>query len=261
MNIRNVFALVKKDLLENSSNLFAPIAMTIALFFLMLVFVGAVMSFFNIIPVVLQFPSWASKFNVNDQIINPYIGFVAFLSIIILPIIGAKAFSQEKKLKTIELLLTYPFNEVELVLAKVISTFLIYFIFLFFALLYLVIFIFFYSFLNKGFIDFGNTWSGFLGLILLVLAIISLSVYISTLFNDVVPAWIVSLVIVLFLWIMGYMADLMPIKVKNILTTISLSSNFDNFSKGVIDLKNVVFFLVFSLLFIYLAITNLIDRK
>jgi hypothetical protein len=60
---------------------------------------------------------------------------------------------------------------------------------------------------------------------------------------------------------MGYMADLMPIKVKNILTTISLSSNFDNFSKGVIDLKNVVFFLVFSLLFIYLAITNLIDRK
>jgi ABC-2 type transport system permease protein len=160
-----------------------------------------------------------------------------------------------------ELLLTYPFNEVELVLAKVISTFLIYFIFLFFALLYLVIFIFFYSFLNKGFIDFGNTWSGFLGLILLVLAIISLSVYISTLFNDVVPAWIVSLVIVLFLWIIGYMADLMPIKVKNILTTISLSSNFDNFSKGVIDLKNVVFFLVFSLLFIYLAITNLIDRK
>ncbi len=57
------------------------------------------------------------------------------------------------------------------------------------------------------------------------------------------------------------MTDLMPINIKNIVTSVALSSNFDNFAKGVIDLKNVVFFLIFSLFFIYLSVINLTDRN
>lgn len=260
MDFKKVNLIASKDIMEYLSTVFPFISMFVALCFLSIFFISAVYAFFQAAFVAQAFPSFAKNFNVNDMIVTPYLGFVAFFSILIIPIISAKAFSQERKLKTIELLFTYPFKEIELVFGKIISSLIIYFVFLFFSFLYLVLFIFFYSFINKGAMDFSIVISGFVGLLLLGLSVITISVFVSTFVDDIVPAWAISLVLVLIFWLIGYTGDFANVMYKNFVKTISLGNNFENFSKGVIDLKNVAYFLSFNLLFIYLSIISLMEK-
>ncbi|MCS7165492.1 MAG: ABC transporter permease [Candidatus Calescibacterium sp.] len=261
MDFRKVNLIVSKDILEYLSTVFPFISMFIALLFISIFFISAVYSFFQVAFIALSFPSFAKNFNVNDMIVTPYFGFVAFFSILIIPIIAAKSFAQEKKLKTIELLFTYPFKEIELVFGKVLSSFLVYFVFLIFAMLYIVIFVVIYSLINKGPIDFGVIFSGFLGLVLLGFAVVSVSVCISTFVDDIIPAWAISLVVILIFWLIGFTGDFANVTYKTIVKNISLANNFENFSKGVIDVKNIVYFITFSILFIYLAVMFLTDKE
>ncbi|MCS6955076.1 MAG: ABC transporter permease subunit [Candidatus Calescibacterium sp.] len=261
MDFKKINLIVSKDILEYLSTIFPFVSMFIALLFLTIFFISAVYSFFQAAFVAVSFPTFAKNFNVNDMIVTPYLGFVAFFSILIIPIIAAKSFAQEKKLKTIELLFTYPFKETELVLGKVLSSFFIYLVFLFFAMLYIVLFIVIYSFVNKGSIDFGVVFAGSLGLILLGLSVVSISVFVSTFVDDIIPAWAISLVVVLIFWLIGFTGDFANVTYKNLVKTISLANNFENFSKGVIDIKNVVYFIVFNLLFIYLSVLFLTDKE
>lgn len=261
MNFRKVNLIASKDILEYLSSVFPFISMFVALMFLSIFFISALYTFFQAAFIAASFPAFARNFNVNDMIVTPYMGFIAFFSIMVIPIVASKAFSQERKLKTIELLFTYPFKEIELVLGKVLSAFVTYLLFLFFAMLYIILFVVVYAFMNKGSIDFSIVFSGFIGLFLLGLSVVSLSVFISSITDDFFVSMVISLVIILIFWLIGFVGDFASPLFKNIVKSISISNNFENFSKGVIDLKNVAYFLVFNLLFIYLSIISLINRK
>ncbi|MFN3995548.1 MAG: ABC transporter permease [bacterium] len=261
MNFRKINLVVSKDILEYLSSIFPFLSMTVALIFLTIFFISAVYGFFQAAFIAISFPSFARGFNVNEMIVTPYLSFIAFFSIIVIPIVAAKSFAQERKLKTLELLFTYPFKETELVMGKFISSFIIYTLFLINALLYILIFIFFYSLINKGSIDFGIILSGTLGLLLLGVNVIAISVFVSTFSDDLVFAWIISFVIVLILWLIGFTGDFAGAAYKNFVKTISLATNFENFSKGVIDLKNVAYYLISTLLFIYLSTISLSERN
>jgi len=263
MNLRKAWLVSFKDILEYSTN-FAPfVSVFIATLFLSFIFISSIVYFFNSVSILMNFPSMLKDFNVSKYIVTPYFNFVSFLGLMIIPIISARSFSLEKKLKTIELLFTYPFRESELVLGKILSSFVMYGLFLLVSLFYIFSFVIVYSIINKGVIDWGILFSGTLGLLLLGLSAISLSVFVSSLVDDIIPAWVISFVLVLFFWIVGQIADTYTGNtiIKNIMQTISWANNFDNFSKGVIDLKNLTYFVLFILFFSYLSVVSLTEGK
>ncbi|MEN3015258.1 MAG: ABC transporter permease subunit [bacterium] len=261
MDFRKVMLIVKKDILESSSTILPFVSMFVALLFLTIFFVSAIYAFFQAAFVAVSFPSFARNFNVNDMIVTPYMGFVAFLSVLIIPIIASKSFAQERKLKTIELLFTYPFKEIELVIGKMISTFLMYLMFLTFAMIYIIFFVVVYTVINKGTLDLGVIATGFLGLILIGALIVSMSVFVSTLTDEFFVAMLISLFLVLTFWLIGFTGDFTNPTYKNIVKAISISTNFENLSKGVIDLKNIAYFIISIVLFTYLSIFSLTENK
>jgi len=266
MDFKKAWLVAMKDIMEYSVTYAPFISVFSAALFLALIFSLSIIYFFNNLAILINFPSFLKDFSIEKFIVTPYFNFVSFLGLIIIPIISARSFSVEKKSKTIELLFTYPFRESELVVGKILSSFIMYTIFLSIALFYLLSFLFVYTFFNKGQFEWGVLFTGILGLILVGLSGISLSVFVSSFIDDIVPAWLISFMLILFFWLVGQFGDMITGTgwldiLKTVLQNISWNNNFDNFSKGIIDLKNLAYFILLTLFFGYLSTISLTESK
>jgi ABC-2 type transport system permease protein len=194
-----------------------------------------------------QFGQGPQKVNVNERMIGPLLSNASVLILFLLPMVTMRTYSEEKRSGTIELLLTSPLTDVEIVLGKFFGAMGMYLGFLAVTALHLSI-LFIYG--NPAWLP---ILSGYLGLLLLGGGFVAVGLFISSLTSNQMVAGAASFVVFLLLWIVSWLADSTGPWVGDILRYLSITEHFGDFGKGVIDTKHVVFYLSFIVFGLFLA--------
>lgn len=174
------------------------------------------------------------------------------------PAITMRLMAEEQRSGTIELLLTAPVREWELVVGKWLAAFGFFVLLVLASLIYPLIL---GRFVTPG-LDNGLLAAAYLGLILIVAAFLSLGLFVSALFTNQIAAFFGTMAIGLGLWIISYPAQNATGPTAALLHSLDFSSHFyDNFSRGVIDLTDVVYFVSISVFFLFLAARTVESRR
>jgi gliding motility-associated transport system permease protein len=169
----------------------------------------------------------------------------AGLLMLIVPIITMRLFAEERKAGTLELMLTAPVREGQLVLAKYVAAI---------TGLYAVVLGIF------GTPDWGPIYSGYLGLVLLCSTLVSLGLLISALTSNQIVAAIVTIGISFMLWMIDSLAAMMPDAIERVLISLSLLARFTPFATGAMYTSDFAFFVSCTLLALFLTMRALARR-
>ncbi len=180
---------------------------------------------------------------------------VRFVTILILPLLTMRLFAEEKKLGTIELLWTYPLKDPHIILGKFFACFLVYLLMMLCTLLYPVLLSSVYPF------AWGPPLAGYLGVILLGATCIAVGTFISSLTENQVVCAMSTYGVLIFFWFLNWNEEAVGPQLVNVVIRFSLFDRFEDFSKGVINTGDVVFFCVTTLFFLYLTLQSLESRK
>ena len=171
-----------------------------------------------------------------------------------IPAITMRQFAEEKKSGTIELLLTKRLTDRQLIIGKFLACLLLVIIALAFTLPYYA------SVAYLGNIDHGSTITGYLGLVLMSSAYIAIGLLASSMTNNQIVAFLVALLVgVVFQFILGSLGSSQSGWIGSVLTDLSVPHHFESMSRGVIDTKDVLYFL--ALTFLGLMLTELVISK
>ncbi|GIW40187.1 MAG: hypothetical protein KatS3mg076_0764 [Candidatus Binatia bacterium] len=177
------------------------------------------------------------------------------VTLLILPLVTMRLFAEEKKLGTIELLWTYPVRDVEIVVGKFLASWIFFLVMLLPTLASPILFYRFYAF------DIPPLVAAYLGLLLLGTSFLACGMFVSSLTENQVVSAMVTYGILVFFWFMTWNEEVANRELMAWLLRFSLFDRFFNFARGVIDTKDVVFFLAFSGLFFALTVLSLGTRK
>lgn len=191
--------------------------------------------------------------------LEPLFLLAPWLYLFLVPAITMRFFSDEKRSGTIEILLTRPIPDFQLVLAKFLAGMVLVLFSLLPTLLY---FLSVYLLGNPiGSIDVGATWGSFFGLFFLATIYVAIGVFASSLTDNQIVSFIVSMVLS-FVFYLGFefvASSNIPYLLEQLLLWLSINEHYLSASRGVIDLQDIVYFLGMTLLFLYL--TSLILRQ
>ena len=186
-----------------------------------------------------------------------YFAAMPWVFLFFVPAITMRLWAEEKKMGTIEVLLTMPMKEWEIVAGK----FLAAFAFLAITLLFSISIPASLMYLGKP--DFGVIIGSYVGALFLGSAYLAIGLYISSLTENQVVAFIISLAVIFVLLLIG----IAPVwlnalgSIVSVCEYVSLLSHFNNVTRGVIDSRDVIYYASVIVLFLYLNIKNIEARK
>ena len=179
----------------------------------------------------------------------------SFFIIFLAPLLTMRLLAEEQKLGTLELLLTSPVRDWEVVLGKYIASFLILAAIVAVTLYYVVLL---YSF---GDPDTGPVLSGYLGLLLYGAAALAIGLLGSSLSSNQIISAVVGIAVLLMLSFVNLIADIVTGIASEVFNGMSMNEHIVDFSRGVIDTSSVVFFLSLTAIFLFLTIRSLETRR
>jgi ABC-2 type transport system permease protein len=189
---------------------------------------------------------------VSKQATLVHIFFQAAIQLILLvPLITMRQFAEERRSGTLELLLTSPVREIEIVGAKFLASMLVVAAMTSLTLIYAVLLAVY------GQPDWGPIYSGYLGVLLLGAALVSIGLMISALTANQIVAAVVSLGLFGILWAIDTLAALLPQPFENWLLGLSLLAHFTPFAVGAMYVSDFGFFLSVVLLGLFLSVRAL----
>src|SRR5260370_26996214 len=183
----------------------------------------------------LQMAQFGGAMNLNQQVIRYVLQNASVIILFIMPMITMRTYSEEKRSGTIELLLTSPVTDVEIILGKFLGALGLYIAMLSVTLPYMGI-LFYY-----GNPEWRPLVAAYLGLVLMGGAFVSLGLLVSSTTNNPIVAGIVSFVVFLLLWIVGWFADTAGPTIGPITSWRSIPRPFEDSSQGIIYPQHTLF--------------------
>jgi len=177
--------------------------------------------------------------NVNQMMIRGLFQNTAVIILFVMPMITMRTYAEEKRSGTIELLLTSPLTDLEIIVGKFVGAMGLYCAMLSVTVLYMAI-LFIY-----GNPEWRPLVAGYLGLLLLGGCFISVGLLISSLTKNQIVAGVITFAVFLMLWIINWSADQSGPTMRAVLNHLSIIDHFDDFARGIIDTKHVVYYLSF----------------
>jgi ABC-2 type transport system permease protein len=202
---------------------------------------------FKVYSQIYRNPELLNRVNLNEFVAQPLFDFLVIIMIFVLPAITMRLISEEKKLKTDELLLTSPIGSFNIIIGKFLGSFFFLITMIGLSLLYIGILLFF------GNPELGPIISGYIGLVLLGSVILAIGLFASSLTSNQITAYFISFAINLLLLFTGWAGQLTESNVGKLLTYLSIRDHFQNFIKGIIDTQDTFYFLTMIVGFIFLA--------
>jgi ABC-2 type transport system permease protein len=178
-----------------------------------------------------------------------------FILLFFAPAITMRLISEEKKSGTLELLMTRPIHEVEIVVGKFLAAWVLYLIALIPTLVYYI------TVASLGSLDFGAVVGGYLGLILVGAVFIGVSVFGSSITENQVVAFIISFLIVFILFMLDKVTSYAPGVLASTLEYLSIDYHFSNIARGVIDTRDILYYLSMVGFSLYLGTVALLKRR
>ena len=252
--LRNIGAIAGKELRGYFAS---PTAWVMMGFFAFLFgyFFATYLSFFVQQSMQAQFGGGAPNTNVNMQMIRPLLGNASVLVLFLLPMVTMRTYSEEKRSGTIELLLTSPLTDFEIIMGKFLGAVGLYAALLAVTMVY-VSFLFVY-----GEPEIMPVLTGYLGLLLLGACFISLGLFVSSTTKNQMVAGAATFVLALLFWIVDWMADSAGPTTGSVLRYLSITQHFDDFGKGIIDTKHIVYYLSFISFGLFLTLKSVDSER
>ena len=234
--MKNILTIYKKELRSYFSSPVAYIVLTVFLiitgwFFTSNLFLGGVVTMRNVFDI------------------------IPFIFLFFIPAITMRSFAEEKKTGTIELLLTKPITDLDIVVGKFLAALTLTAV----ALLFTWIYVISLTFIGK--LDFGAVTGAYLGLILMAGVYVSIGIFASSLTQNQVVAFIISFLIVFALFMLNKVLLFLPSGLASIFEYLSIDYHFGNIARGVLDTRNLIYYFSGILIFILLTKTSLESRR
>ncbi len=236
--MRNVLAIANK---EFRSYFASPIAyILIGLFALLFgwFFYVFLMAFVQQSEQMMQFGGGGGA-NVNQMMIRGLFQNTAVIILFVMPMITMRTYSEEKRSGTIELLLTSPVTDLEIIVGKFIGALALYGAMLVVTMIYITILF------RIGNPEWRPIVAGYLGLLLMGGCFLSTGLFISSLTKNQIVAGFLTFATFLMLWIINWMGESSGPTTRDVLNYLSITEHLDDFSRGIIDTKHVVYYLSF----------------
>jgi ABC-2 type transport system permease protein len=199
-------------------------------------------------------PMAAQNLNPTENVMRPVFSNMSVVLLFFIPMLTMRLFAEEKKSGTIELLLTYPVRDGEVLMGKFLAAGAVYLILLALTLVYPGLM---WAF---GRVEWGAVLTGYLGLLLLGAAFLAVGVFISSLTENQIVAGSATFGVLLAFWLIGWGADAAGGKLRSLLQYLSIIEHMDGFGKGVIDTKDVVYYVTVAAFALFLTLRAL-DAK
>lgn len=180
---------------------------------------------------------------------------IPFILLFFIPAISMRTFSEEKKAGTIELLLTKPITDFDIVLGKFFSTLTLA------VLTFVPTIIYVISLKFLGSLDFGSIFSAYVGLVLMSGLYISIGLFASSITENQVVAFILSFLIIFALFMMNKILMFVPPILVPVIEYLSTDFHFSSITRGVIDTKDLIYYFSGIYLMLLLTKTSLEGRK
>ncbi len=236
--MRNILAIADKEL---RSYFASPIAyIMIGLFSLLFgwFFYVFLMAFVQQSEQMMQFGGGGGA-NVNQMMIRGLFQNTAVIILFVMPMITMRTYSEEKRSGTIELLLTSPVTDLQIILGKFIGALGLYAAMLLVTMLYMVILF------RIGNPEWRPIVAGYLGLLLMGSCFLSAGLFISSLTKNQIVAGFLTFATFLMLWIINWLGESSGPTTRDLLNYLSITEHFEDFSRGIIDTKHAVYYLSF----------------
>ncbi len=191
----------------------------------------------------------------SETSINGFLGTGSILLLLLAAVLTMRLLAEERKMGTLELLLTAPVRDSEVIVGKFLGSLGILTVMLALTLYYPILLISF------GDPDIGPIATGYLGLFLLGCTSLAVGIFASSLTSNQLVAAVVAWGILFALWFVGMAAGFLPEALGEVIGYLSLSYYFPDFMRGVIDTRGIIYYLSITVLFLFLAVRSLENSR
>lgn len=178
-----------------------------------------------------------------------------FLLLLLASVLAMRLIAEERKMGTLELLLTAPVRDSEVIMGKYLGSLGILVVMLALTAYYPILLA------SYGDPDFGPIISGYLGFFLLGSTALAVGLFASSLTSNQIVAAVVSGGILFTLWFIGMAASFLPEAMGDVIGYLSLSYYYPDFMKGIIDTRGIIYYLSITVLFLFLAARSLENSR
>ena len=200
-------------------------------------------------------PGMAQSLNITESVMRPLFTNMSVVLLFFMPMLTMRLFAEEKKSGTMELLLTYPVRDGEVLAGKFLAAGALYVILLGLTLVYPGLIAYFTR------IEWGPILTGYLGLVLTGATFLAVGILISSLTENQIVAGFGTFGVLLGLWIIGWGAEFAGGSLRAVLQYLSITEHMDTFSRGLIDTKDLVYYLSAIALALFLTLRSLDSKR
>ena len=244
--MRNVLIICRKEL---RSYFVSPIAYLLLTMFAVIMgfFFWNALGYFVYMGIESQMQGEMFPMNVNEQVIRPLLSNMSVVGLFLIPMITMRLFAEEKRSGTIELLATSPVRDTEVIVGKWLAAVIMYGSMM---LLTGLNFLFLFKYGNP---DWKPLAIGYLGLQLQAAALLAIGTFISTLTKNQIVAGAATFGACLLLWILEWVSGYETATWARVLSYMSVITHFESFAKGVLDVKDAVYYATVTFLGLFLT--------
>jgi ABC-2 type transport system permease protein len=177
--------------------------------------------------------------NINQMMIRPLFQNVTILMLFVLPSVTMRTYAEEKRSGTIELLLTSPLTDLEIIMGKFLGALGLFAVMLAVTMIPIGLLFMF------GRPEWKPLATAYLGLLLLGGCFIAVGLFISSLTKNQIVASMVTFAVFLFLWVITWVGSALGPTAEKLATYLSIIDHLDDFTKGVIDTSHLVYYVSF----------------
>jgi ABC-2 type transport system permease protein len=253
--MKNILAVCKKEI---QSYFTSPIAYVTITVFLILVgfFFHSLIWWFNTQSLQMaRNPYYLQQLNINQMVYSPLFHNMSIILLLMIPLLTMRLFSEEIKIKTDELLFTSPISINQIILGKYFASL---FVLLVMLLLTGVLSIFTFAFGNPEVLPVLN---GYLGLFLMGAAFMAVGIFFSSLTENQIVSAVLTFGALLLFWVLNWASYSAGGMWKGLLNYISFFQHFDDMTKGILDTTDVVYYLSFIFLGLFLTHSVIQSRR
>ena len=194
-------------------------------------------------------------FLANESSLRSVFSIIPFIFIFFVPAITMRLLSEERKSGTIELLFTMPISDLDIVLGKYFAGLSLLSTALLFTLPYA------FTIMILGEPDLGMLVTGYLGLVLMGASYIAIGMFASTISKNQVISFIIAFLIIFILWLINKFIFFIPPPLVPFFQYLSIDYHYENINRGVIDSRDVTYYLSLVIFMLSLAKISLESRK
>jgi ABC-2 type transport system permease protein len=193
-----------------------------------------------------------SNFDVPSEVITSFLGVLALFLLFFMPMITMGVYSDERRRGTMELLMTSPITETQIVLGKFFASLTLFIVMLVPTASYIL----FMWFKSEPMPPVRVVFAGYLGLLLFGGALLALGSFLSSLTENPIIAAVLTFAAFLILWALDFGSSGAASTVEQVVHYLSVINHYQGFTQGVIDTSALVYYLSFMVLFIFLTVRS-----